>query len=135
MDYPKSQSIQLGQPDISVGEWRTIEAQQQVDRANTEDGKIKQFANWAWKNKSAGLAVVTGVWNYLFPGKDLAQTVQQTAQKTVGRSVQDNLQQAGISLDDAVQSDLDAIARKDSGGLVPIALAALAIGVLFGGRR
>ena len=137
----------LGQPDFTfrpptdqfdpADEYR---AYREIEQANTEEGKIKKFAKWAWDNKGAAVATVTGVWNYFFPGKDLAKTGQTTAQQTVGQSVQDKLSQAGVSLEgnqDAVIADLQAIGKKESAGsgILPIAVAALAIGVLFGGRR
>ena len=133
---------QLGQPDrgpLNQYEWE-IMAQQQVEQATTEDGKIKRFAKWAWDNKGAGVAAITGVWKYLFPDKDLAKTVQSAAQQTVGRSVQNQINQAGVSLEgnqEAIMGDLQAIGKKESAGagILPIAIAALAIGVLFGGRR
>ena len=132
----------LGQPDrgpLNQYEWE-IMARHHVAQASTEEGKIKKFAKWAWENKGAGVAAVTGVWKFLFPDKDLAKTVQTTAQQTIGRSIQDQLSQSGVSLEgnqEAVIADLQAIGKKESAGsgILPIAVAALAIGVLFGGRR
>lgn len=128
----------LGQPDTSAGAWRTIEAQEFSEEK-------KKLGQWAWNGLKRFSAWTWGTLKDTFG--DRAGEVLSTATEILvdrGESAVVNAIRKGPGTQEEKDRLIVAAAAKTvnqvegsggGGALIPIVIAALSIGVLFGGRK
>lgn len=127
----------LGQPDTSAGAWRTIESQDFIEEkkklGRSAWDNLKRFGAWTWGTLKdtfgdrAGEVLSTATDILVQRGED---AVIRTIEK--GPGTQEEKDRLIVA---AAANTVNQVEGGGGGALIPIVIAALSIGVLFGGRK